>query len=211
MNDSEALLFPVGYYLGAFEPEASVDMQHWLRLGRTVLTLPEEHFDVWALVHGFPERPEPWTRRAVVAVATKDGRPDADPILDRLLDRGLVVEVPPGTDQAVAFARRYRLHPGRIGVGAPPGDPSFEQVGLPGLSPLRVSKEVFDIWQWGDVWPSIWTGCELRADAAIDSVDGGSTDPLEQLDVFLAAIRTLLEHNAAYLDLAATRSSGLTA
>lgn len=204
-----ALLFPVGHYMGPFHPGRGAPPKHHIvRVGRDTPKLPDEtHFDVWALSHGLPARigHMPWTRQAVARVATDAGVPDPEAVLDSLLELGLVVEVVPGTPGAVDFARRHRVHSLLIGLGNGPEDPFLDGIGLPGLPPLaRVEPRVYELWQWAHLWPDLWSACQGFTEAARESGASGEEepDPARWLDVALGDLRTLIAHNAAYLDTA---------
>lgn len=204
-----ALLFPVGHYMGPFHPERGAPSRHHIvRVGWDTPKLPDDtHFEVWAFTHGLPARIDhvPWTRRAVVRVAADAGVPDAEPILDALLELGVVVQVVPGTPGAVEFARRHRVHSLLVGLGNGPEDPFLDGIGLPGLPPLaRVEPRVYELWQWAHLWPDLWSACQGFTEAAREAgtPDGVEPDPERWLDFALGGLRTLIAHNAAYLDAA---------
>lgn len=202
------LVFPVGHFMGPFHPSPNSAPKHYIvRVGWDTPKLADEaHFDVWALAHGLPARigTVPWTRDAIVRAARDAGMTDPEPILDTLLGLGLIVEVVPGTPEAVDFAKRYRVQSLLIGLGNGPDEPVLDGIGLPGLPPLvRVEPRVFELWQWAHLWPDLWSACEALAAAAHETGgDSEESQPERGLDFALSALRTLIAHNAAYLDTA---------
>jgi len=201
------LVFPVGHFMGPFHPTRGAPARHFIvRVGWDTPKLPDEdHLDVWALAHGLPARigTTPWTRDAVLAAARDGGIADAETVLDTLVDLGLVAEVTPGTPGAVEFARRHRVQSLLVGLGNLPDDPLLDGIGLPGLPPMvRVEPRVFELWQWAHLWPDLWSACEALADAEQETGGTATADPELTLGGALRALRVLVAHNAAYLDLA---------
>jgi hypothetical protein len=206
-RDVAPIVLPVGHYQGPFHPGGGLPPSHHLvRLGWEPVQLTEEiEVDVWGLAHGLPAEQAgagAWTRSAVLDAALDAGHSDAGPVLDRLLDRGLVVEVTPGTGEAREFARRHRLQPLLIGLGQTPAEP-LDAIGVPGLVvALRATPRVFEVWEWTHLWPDLWAACEGLAEAGRDTgrKDPTETDPDQVLTFVLGAVQTLIAHGAAYLD-----------
>ncbi len=214
-DEMAPLVFPVGHYMGPFHPNQGAPAQHHIvRVGWDTPKLPDAaHFDVWALAHGLPSRAHTmrWTRQAIIDTADEVEIPGTADILDSLADLGLIVEVAPGSAQAREFAAQYRLRPLLIGLGNTPEDPILDGIGLGGIPPLvKVRPRVFEIWQWAHLWPSIWAACEGLAWVAGQAGNARpeDADPEALLDFMFEAFRTLISHNAVYLDVAST-SPGL--
>ncbi|MBA3278461.1 MAG: hypothetical protein H0U22_07045 [Geodermatophilaceae bacterium] len=210
-DETAPLVFPVGHYMGPFHPSQGAPAKHHIvRVGWDTPKLPDQaHFDVWALAHGLPSRTRTvrWTRQAIIETAAEIDLPGTADILDSLAARGLIVEVTPGSDQAREFAVQYRLRSLLIGLGNTPDDPVLDGIGLGGIPPLvKVRPRVFEIWQWAHLWPSVWAACEGLAWVAGQA--GGArpedAEPEALLDFMLEAFRTLISHNAVYLDVATT-------
>lgn len=208
---TEPLIFPIGHYMGPFYPAKDAPLKHHvIRVGWDTANLPEEdHFGVWAIAHGLRERisTTPWTRGVVEAAATEAGVPDAAGIVDSLLDQGVLAEVAPGTDQAIAFARRYRMQSLMVGFGNSQDEPGWNAIGLPGLPPvLKVPIKEYELWQWGHLGTSLWHASELLAEVWRQggSAEPADIDPVERLTHTLDTLRLLVASNVAYLDLART-------
>ncbi|HEV2087950.1 MAG TPA: hypothetical protein VGR21_06540 [Cryptosporangiaceae bacterium] len=214
-NSGAPLVFPIGHYMGPFHPARHAAPQHYIvRVGWDTPKLPDEdHLNVWALTHGLPSQiaSVPWDRHAILAAAKDAGMPGAEKILGTLLDLGVAAEVMPGTDQAIEFAQAYRMQSLLVGLGNLPDDPTLDGIGLPGVAPVvRVRPRVYELWQWGHLWPSLWATCEALAEVArevaaeTDDADPAESEPEQVLDFALESLRTLVAHNAAYLDVAHT-------
>lgn len=210
-DDTAALVFPVGHYMGPFHPSRDGPAKHHIvRVGWETPKLPdEEHVDIWALAHGLPARIDKvrWTRRAIMEAAEEAEMPDAAKILDNLADLGLIAEVMPGTEQAREFAESHRLQSLLIGLGNSPEDPILDGIGLVGMQPVvKVRPRIFEIWQWAHLWPTVWAACEGLAYVAgqVEESNPDAADPEQVLGLMLDAMRTLISRNAAYLDVAIT-------
>ncbi|WP_035857306.1 hypothetical protein [Cryptosporangium arvum] len=194
-----AIVLPIGHYQGVVHPSG----HHVVRMGWEPIPLDDDGpLDVWGFAHGLPEHEGAWDRSEVIAAAVGVGVQDAEPILDALLDRGLVVEVTPGTDGAREFAGYHRVAPLLIGLGRPDGE-ELDGLGIPGLSvALRARPRVIEVWEWAHLWPDLWSACEALAEAARDtgSLDASETDPDQVLSFVLGALQDLVAHGAAYLD-----------
>jgi hypothetical protein len=213
------LVLPVGHYQGAFHAGGGrPPSYHVVRMGWEPARLDDEaEVDVWGLAHGLPAAIEPggaWTRSSVLEAAAEVGHADASPVLDRLLGRGLVAEVAPGSAAAREFARYHRLQPLLIGLGPIPEgsrlsdggevtDEPLDALGVPGLTiAARVRPRVFEVWEWAHLWPDLWSASEGLAAAGREAggTDEAATDPEQVLAFVLAAAQTLVAHGAAYLD-----------
>jgi len=202
-----AIVLPIGHYHGAAHPGGGLPASyHLVRMGWEPVPLDDEGaLDVWGFAHGLPaelERTGVWGRAEVLTAAGEAGIEEAEQVLDGLLDRGLVVELEPGTDEARDFARYHRVRPLLLGLGRPPGE-TLDGLGVPGLTTaLRAAPRVIEIWEWAHLWPDLWSACEGLAEAARDtgSTEKSETDPGEVLVFALGALQTLVAHGAAYLD-----------
>lgn len=217
-NDADALVFPVGHYMGPFHPKSNAPVQHHIvRVGWDTPKLPDEaHLDVWALAHGRPNAAASvrWTRQAIIDTAAQAEIPGAAEILDTLAERGLIAEVSSGPGKAREFAEAYRIQSLMIGLGNTPEDPVLDGIGLAGIPPVvKVRPRIFEFWQWAHLWPNLWAACEGLAWVAAQAQDGRrpeESDPETLLDFILEALRVLISHNAVYLDVATAPRSDAT-
>jgi hypothetical protein len=189
------MLFPVGHYVGV---DADADAQrHLVRVGWHLLRLDDERFAVWTLAHGLPgDDPAPWNRAGVDAVARTAGLHATGPILDDLLAEDLVIDVMPGTAEAIDFARTCRLRSQLIGLGADPDRPGAYAIGpAAGVPVVRVDAVGYEQWQWGHLCDSLWHACAVLAEASDDLPDVDAA-----LTRSLAVLQTLIAHGAIHLD-----------
>ena len=204
---TEPLVFPLGHPMGPFHASRGAAPSYWVvRLGwDSPLLHDRATADVWALAHGLPDRVHgtPWTRAAIRSAAREAGLPDLDERLDGLVARGLVAEVAPGTPAAEQFARTHRVQSLLLGLGAQPGSPGVDGIGLLGRPPLaRVRPDTYEFWQWAHLWPTLFDAAAGLAEMAAQAPGSTpeETDPAAVLDRLLRQLHTLLSGNAVYLD-----------
>jgi len=207
----DGTLLPVGHYHGRFFPGPDRPLRnHRVRVGAGIPRLDADEFRVWTLAHGLPDRPDdgPWTRREVETEARADGLAASTAVLDGLLQRGLVVAVPPGPEGLGGFARAYRLHSLLNGLGNSPDDLGSFSIGVAGFAPVvTVGRTAAGLWQWAPHCGTLHEACALLAHGAREAgeTDEEHTDPARLLERhLLPALRRLVAHSAAYLDVAET-------
>lgn len=198
----EALILPVGHDLGARSADPDTGWQQ-VRVGAEVMELSRPECVVWLLAHSLDDADRP-TRQSLLEQAGRFGvhRSGADATIDRFLDDGLLAEVGPGRDAAIAFACRHQLVPLMLGLGPDPEDAGMLLLGLMNQPVVQVSPALYDLWTWAHLSPQLWAACEdAVATARRQGVtDPGELDPGEVLTGFLAAVHGLLRVRAAYLD-----------
>lgn len=203
---TEPLVYPVGRYTGVFHPAVGAPAKyHSLSIGRISATMESEQaFAVWAAAHRpLDQAGQLWNRAAVLEAARRLGVDDPEPLVAEFLADGLLVEVAPGTPDAVGFAQAYRVLPLMVSLGNTPDDPLNYGIGLFGMQPvLRAPALVHDVWQWGSAGGSLWDVCMAFAQAGAEAevADEREHDPEYVLAVFLTALPTLVGVNAACVD-----------
>lgn len=202
---SEPLIFPIGHYLGHLrETSAYVDV-HVVRIGWETCALESaEQVAVWALAHGLCEPgtgdAAPWTRATLEAAARAAAIPYARDKVNDLLSRDLLVEVTPGTPNAVEFAQACRTRSLLIGLGNTPAEPLAYRLAVDQNSaPIQVPPFAYELWKWGQACDSLWHACQIFA-AAGDPAHADQVDPERVLSRCLTAIQVLLANGALYLD-----------
>jgi hypothetical protein len=208
-DGAPALLFPLGHFLGPIyrgtQPQPDY---HRLRLGRQVLKLlTDDEVAVWALAHGVPDalRYEGWTRQGLERHALESGRDDLGGVVSVLLESGILAEVGPDVDAAVAFAEQYRLRSLLTGLGPDPRQRDAYGLGLVGQQPALVDTLVYEVWQWAPQSRSLWRACEVFTTVQRGGAAPTEDETLAELGPFLLRVQVLLSHGAGYLDLAAER------
>lgn len=204
---AEPLILPIGHYLGARVPRAGGDADvHLVRVGWDTERLEgNDQLAVWALAHGLPttgsgEEP-PWTRSTIEGAARIGGIPNVTTTLFDLISRDLLVEVRPGTPEAVAFAQAYRTRSLLVGLGNTADEPTLYALGASENAPpvIKVPIFAYELWTWGHACDSLWHACHVLA-AAGDPADPDRRDPRRVLTRCFSAIRLLLACGAIYLD-----------
>jgi hypothetical protein len=204
---TEPLVFPLGHEMGPFHQHRDAPPAYWVvRLGwDSPLLHDQSTADVWALAHGLPDQVHsiPWTRSAIRRVAREAGIGDSDAALDHLLERGLAVELTPGSPAAVEFAGTHRVQSLLLGLGQLPDRPGVDGIGLLGMPALaQVSARTYEFWQWAHLWPTLADAAAGLAEMAAQAPghDPSETDPAAVLDRLLRELHTLLSGHAVYLD-----------
>lgn len=202
---SGPLLFPLGQYLGAVHPGPGLPVRHHqVRVGWDVHPLDDgAELDLWALTHGLPSVVglRPTTREVVTAVAAEAGLAEAGPDIDRLRERGLLVEVDVHGPEAERFAREHRLVSLLTGLGE--AGPGQAAIGLLGAPPVRVvPAAVFEYWTWAHLFPDLYAAAGGLAEMAAGTAGSPavSTDPGEVLVDLLGSLHELLCVDAGFLD-----------
>jgi len=202
-----SLVYPVGHSMGPFHQHRGTPPAYWVvRLGWDSPLLPDETTaQVWALAHGDRDRAggTPWTRQELCRAAAESGVEDPASVLDALLDRGLVVEVAPGSVEAAEFADTHRVQSLLLGLGEQPDQPGVDGIGLLGMPALaRVSLGTYEFWQWGHLWPTLTAAAAGLAEMAAEFPGHApeEADPGQVLDRILRDLHQLLSVGAVYLD-----------
>jgi hypothetical protein len=186
------MILPVGHYTGSEHPPG----HRTIRVGRTRVSFSDtDAFLVWAAAHRPPgDLGAPWGRAEINAAAGNVA--DPDPIVDQLLEDGLLVEVA----DPETFARAHKAVPILIALGNTPEEPDRFGIGLFGLDPvITVPHLVFELWQWSTISVSVWAVCEAYAVAA-SRATGVTLEAGAVLAEYVAAMPGLVGSNALYLD-----------
>lgn len=208
----EPLVLPVGHDTGVFPAEDDPEQpdHHQVRRGDELIGLPEPAYAVWSLCHGRANQHDQpadrrWTRRAVQAIAERDGIGQARTLIRQLTDDDLATEVVPGSKQGIWVAEAYRIAPTLLGLGNTAEDPGTYTIGRFGTPVLRVSRNLYEVWRWSPVSHSLWDACQrFAAEERVNGeTDPASANPEMVLAGVLDNLHGLLAGGAAYLDLAA--------
>jgi hypothetical protein len=204
---ADALVLPLGHAMGPFHAHQGEPPAYWVvRLGWDSPLLPDQATaDMWSLAHGRPDRAgrSPWGRAEVCAAARQVGVADPGSVLDALIERGLVVELTPGTAEAAEFAATHRVQSLLLGLGELPDSPGLDGIGLLGMPALaRVPLGTYEFWQWGHLWPTLAEAAAGLAEMAAQSPEHTpeEADPEQVLDRILRELHQLLAVGAVYLD-----------
>ncbi|GAA5134557.1 hypothetical protein [Pseudonocardia adelaidensis] len=200
------LLFPVGHDLGAFHPgDGESGPVQQVRLGSELVELSDSEFLVWTLAHGLVDddgQSVPITEAAILDYADEPGS------VHSLAERGLLVEVVPGSPESVQFASIHQLLPLAMGLGNSRDQPWLFAVGLLYRPLVVMTGAMYDLWQWAHLSPNLWLACRELAAVATGAgiADPEQTEPELVLAGALGSLHQLLALRVACLD---TRIEGL--
>jgi hypothetical protein len=196
------LLLPLGHYLGV-SPTGGRH-RHTVMRGGDPLWLADAELAVWLASRGvWPGgRDAGQDRAAVLAQARRLGVPDGRGTVDRLIRRGLLVELAPSTSRAVDFGRSHRVVPLMLGLGNRPDEPLGYRIGFFAEPTVRVAGSTYRVWQLSRPEVSLWASCRAHASRADRAGLAGTEEwePISVLNRFLAVLPELLAFGAAYLD-----------
>ncbi|MHB8507138.1 MAG: hypothetical protein ACYDGR_00625 [Candidatus Dormibacteria bacterium] len=211
--EMEPSLTAVGVPIGPAFADSDVD--YWsasarVRFGPAWVTLPLLFYRVWlqflvpttraqGVAHLVASGlggslDEHWPTLVGETRASGDGDP-VDLVVDVLVERGLLVELPSPPPVPEAFLRRYRIKSLGTGIGNEPGEPAVFRVGSLGAEPLVLTNTLsYSVWASSRAGISLWDTC---AEVAALS---GPTDEFEVRTCILAVLPLMLEANVARLE-----------
>lgn len=180
------VIVPAGLNLGPWYRYATPPdrtPEYWeVRLGTELEKLTEEEFQVWGRAFLDPRRHERLeinrdTLRLDVLVATK-GAINPDPIINRMLARGLLVEYDTDGPWEQAF-QRVAVYPIAEGMGNTPDEPERYHIGHNGVSLVKVTPLVMGLWAYSAFKQSLWHSCTtMEQDHREDLAAGMDLEPL---------------------------------
>ncbi|TDB79554.1 hypothetical protein [Micromonospora sp. KC721] len=160
------VIVPVGLNLGPsyrYVTPPDPAPEYWeVRLGNDSEELTDEEFQLWGRAFLDPERHarleinRETLRRDALGVGSGKSNPDA--IIDRLLDRGLLIEFDPNGELEKPF-RRIRLYPLAEGMGNTPEEPDRRLIGHNGQAHVKVNYTVYGMWAYSSSIGSLWEAC----------------------------------------------------
>jgi hypothetical protein len=211
MAETPAVLVPIGHGRGPFHPEPGKAPEvYTVRIGWGIATLNAEEYTVWSIAHGtLPETAEePWTREKVQSLAVDEAEiADPAPIVDRLLEMGLLQEVRADGEAGRSFAESHRLLPLMVGLGNDDEQPWIFKIGLPNLPVVGVPDSLYELWSRAHLEDTLWTGCRVLADINREAgaTDDEDIDPAMILGACLTSLHSLLAASGAYVDVTMER------
>jgi hypothetical protein len=194
----------MGHYLGVSPAVAGRTGRHTVMVGGDSYPLSSPELTVWLASRGShtADRHTGRDRGELVRHAAWRGLPDPAPVVDRLIRRGLLVELSLYSRQTVGFGRRSRIVPLMLGLGNRPDEPARYGIGFYAEPVLPVTGLVYRMWEWSHVEASLWAGCRSHASVARRAglAAPNECDPMLVLNRFLEALPPLLAFGAAYVD-----------
>ncbi|RKF23860.1 hypothetical protein [Micromonospora globbae] len=205
------VIVPVGLNLGpsyryVTPPDPEPEFYR-VRLGQEYEQLSADEFQVWGRAFLDPQRHARLeiNRRTLRDDVLAAGKGPAEPmqVIDRLLERGLLLELDPNGSLETAF-RQLKLYPTAEGMGNTADEPGWERIGHNGQPLLKVSATVYGIWAFSITEESLWAACSgLAEDAEQGRAQGEDIDSLtpdEAAKAIAGNLPLLISAGCAVLD-----------
>ncbi|WP_025620508.1 hypothetical protein [Salinispora cortesiana] len=187
------VIVPVGLNLGPsyrYVTPPDPNPEFWeVRLGNDSEELTDDEFQVWGRAFLDPERharlevTRETLQRDLLAAGAGPASPG--PVIDQLLDRGLLIEFDPNGELEKPF-RRIKLHPLAEGMGNTPEEPDRRLIGHNGQAHVKVNYTVYNLWAFSSTVSSLWQACVLAAELADEQrAAGEDVDPMTAAELAL--------------------------
>ena len=205
------VIVPVGLSLGPsyrYVTPPDPNPEYWeVRLGTDSEELTNEEFQVWGRAFVDPERHSRLevNRETLVldVVTATRGTINPKPIIDRLLERKLLIEFDTDGDLEEPF-RQITLHPLAEGMGNTPEEPDRRLIGHNGQALVKVNYTVYNLWAFSASAESLWEACVIAARLADEQrASGEDIDPVTPSELAYDAatvIPMLIASGCAFLD-----------
>lgn len=205
-----SILVPVGLHLGedfTLRAEADRGFRRWVvHVGTEWVELDHRESSVYLtafnrrdlLADGRLDR-----AGLAKAVLRADGPERPEPLIDDLVDRGLLVEYDPEEGSLERLFRAVQLFPLGRGFGNSPDHPERYQIGIDGPA-MWVTGEVYRLWSYSLTEASLWDACASLAAVADEDLPVGE-EPLnytadELAHLVAQVLPALVAHGCAFLD-----------
>jgi len=208
------VVVPIGLNLGPryryVDPPDPDPEAYEVRLGSDLEELDADEFKVWTAAFADAERHRNLlvNRASLERFLVGRGAP-ADPgtVIDRLLDRRLLLEFDPIEEPLEDVFRRYQLFPLAEGLGSTAEEPHQHRIGHGGQPLIALNITVYSLWSFATTLPSLWDACVyFAADVDADDLDELDLDDFDELSAEEAAreigasIPMLVAAGCAFLD-----------
>ena len=193
--ESGTRVLPVGHDLGAFHVGDGVTAPaQQVRVGAEVFDLDPARFAAWTAAHGTPAEDG-----TVPSVTEDDLRAEhgAEVVADLVRDHLLTT-----AESAREFAEGHRLLPLALGLGNSAEYPWMFSVGLLYQPMAVMTGAMYDLWQWANLSPDLWSACEEAAESArrAGAAEPEQTDPARMLAGTISVLPHLLAGRVTCLD-----------
>lgn len=198
------VIVPVGLVMGpefGADGPADRDPEYWeVHLGAVSQELTTTEFSVWAAAFADPPMHAElaFGRQQLVQQLAQEEEglvgaiADAGPVVDDLLDRGLLLEFDPVDGSLDAPFGRLRLLPQGRGLGIAPDEPQRYRIAFADVELVQVDAVVYRLWSYSMRYSSLWAAC---ADMATQ--DASAQELARRL---AGALPALVSAGAAFLD-----------
>lgn len=160
------VLIPVGQDLGP-EWAGTTETGYVYRVfdGAEVHDLDDDEYGVWSAAAGDLNSVDTsWDTELTIATADRAGVADPRGIMADLVERGLLVEIWIGTEDAIRFSVLHRVD-ARMRILGPSADlAGGAAVGVPGGPVTAVSADSANVFLYGPAFDDLWTVCGAVAE-----------------------------------------------
>ncbi|WP_020637988.1 hypothetical protein [Salinispora arenicola] len=174
------VIVPAGFSLGPqhrYVRPADPTPESWeVHLGGDILELSEAEVGVYgtAFLH-IEDHSQLKVNRARLIQELRTAphpQPDAQRLVDRLIDRGLLLEFDPEGPLEELF-RRYRLFPTAEGMGSTPEEPEYHRMGHGNRPLVAVHNDAYVMWAFSFLHANLWEACAYFAKADQEELEEG--------------------------------------
>jgi hypothetical protein len=166
------VIVPVGLHLGAefavAEPPSKDPEGFLVASGDSLEMLDAVEMKVWAASFLDPKRHARLgvSRETVqrYLLGARKGLSEPGPIVDRLIERGLLLEFDPIDGPLEEIFVQYTLRPVAEGLGSTAKNPMVYRIGHNARPAVEVDDTVFYLWAFSHTRESLWDACVYLAD-----------------------------------------------
>jgi hypothetical protein len=174
------IVVPVGFNLGARHryvspPDPQPD-SYEIHLGAEIVELAADEAAAYAFAfldverHATLKVTREWLIQAMRTAPQP--QPDAERLVNGLVDRGLLLEFDPDGPLESVF-RRYRLFPTAEGMGTTAEEPEYYRMGHLGQPLVAVPNDTYMMWAFSYLHPNLWEACAYYAKADVEELEEG--------------------------------------
>lgn len=201
---------PLGYDHSLGVPEDHPDTFFHVHLGLEYEDLTLEEFVAWGAAfadpvrHGRLEVTRAHLEERLRTAEGDDRMAEPGPVVERLLERGLLVEFEPAEGPLEELFRAVQVFPLGDGMGNTAERPDMYHIGVSGESQVSVPPELYAIWSYAMTCGSLWEACVALAEGADEDLAPGEQPMLmapEALARGMAgALPAMISAGCAFLD-----------
>ncbi|MQA03524.1 MAG: hypothetical protein GEV07_12665 [Streptosporangiales bacterium] len=130
--------------------------------------------------------------------------PDASPLIDELIHRGLLLEFDPEAGDLEQLLSRHRLYPRALGLGSTVHERELFGIGYGSSRFCAVGPDVYQLWSFALTYPTLWDACAGYA-SGVDADRPPDEEPLHLTADEVArnvaeCLPMLVSTKAAFLD-----------
>lgn len=206
------VIVPVGLNMGQDYTEGDPSehpSQFWeVHLGTESADLTADEVKAWGAAFLDPQRHanHEFDRQHLERLLreNENGLADPTPVVDGLLDRGLLLEYDPQHAPWEKLFSELKLFPLVQGLGNTPEEPGVYQIGLAGEPIVTVNANVYAIWSYSLTSQSLWRACSDLATGVDEDLEPGQ-EPLGYTPEGVAAevgaaLPVLISSGCAFID-----------